>query len=196
MCTQTRRLATVFLVLVFVAAFAAPALAQACPVLERPAAIIPFTPVERATDPATLLPNGRQPLPGVLTGGQPTAEQLAAIAAAGYKTVISLRSPAEAPPPLADRARELGMRFVELPVAGPQDLTTEKVAELGRLLADRDAYPLAIHCASGNRVGAMLALEQAQVEGKDPKAALAVGVDAGLTHLEPKVRELLGLPPG
>jgi len=41
----------------------------------------------------------------------------------------------------------------------------------------------------------MLALEQAQVEGKDPQEALAVGLAAGLTHLEPKVRELLNLPP-
>jgi uncharacterized protein (TIGR01244 family) len=178
-------------------ALATATVAPACRALQTsPAAQGASAPAQRGSEPASLLPNGRQPLPGVLTGGQPTDEQLAAIAAAGYKTLVTLRTPAEAPPPMADRARELGLRYVEIPVAGAQDLTPEKVAELGKVLADRGAEPVAIHCASGNRVGAMLALEQAQVEGKDPKAALAIGLDAGLGHLEPKVRELLGLPPG
>jgi protein tyrosine phosphatase (PTP) superfamily phosphohydrolase (DUF442 family) len=171
------------------------AIGEACLAQQSPAAAAPAAASAPASDPAALLPDGRQPLPGVLTGGQPTDEQLDAIAAAGYKTIVTLRVPAEAPPPLADRARELGLRYVELPVAGAHDLTPAKVAELGKLLADRTAYPLAIHCASGNRVGAMLALEQAQVEGKDAKEALAIGLDAGLVGLEPKVRELLGLPP-
>jgi uncharacterized protein (TIGR01244 family) len=147
------------------------------------------------TDAGTLLPNGRQALPGVLTGGQPSPEQLCALAAVGYRTVVDLRTPAEAPPPMADQARELGLRYVQLPVAGPQDLTPEKVARLGELLNDAEAHPLAIYCASGNRAAALLALEQAQVEGKDPQEALAIGLAAGLTKLEPRVRELLHLPP-
>jgi protein tyrosine phosphatase (PTP) superfamily phosphohydrolase (DUF442 family) len=174
---------------------AAPTVGGAWLAPQSPAAAAPAAAPAPAPDPGSLLPNGRQPLPGVLTGGQPTDEQLDALAAAGYKTLVTLRVPAEAPPPLADRARGLGLRYVELPVAGAQDLTAEKVAELGKLLGDRTAYPLAIHCASGNRVGALLALEQVQVEGKDAKEALAIGLDAGLTHLEPKVRELLSLPP-
>jgi uncharacterized protein (TIGR01244 family) len=147
-----------------------------------------------AVDAAALLPNGKQPLPGVLTGGQPSHEQLAAIAAAGYRTVVNLRTPAEAPPVLADRARELGLRYIELPVAGAGDLTAERAAALGELLADRAANPVAVYCASGNRVGALLALEQAQVEGKAPAEALAIGVAAGLKGLEPEVRSLLKLP--
>jgi uncharacterized protein (TIGR01244 family) len=179
-----------------VAVFAFPTLAAPCRALEASASSKSDPALgARAADPASLLPNGRAPLPGVLTGGQPTEEQLAAIAAAGYKTVINLRPAGESQPPLEDRARALGLRYVVLPVAGAEDLTPGKAAELGKLLADRDAYPLAIHCARGNRVGALLALEQAQVEGKDAEAALAVGIGAGLTSLEPKVRELLSLPP-
>ena len=41
---------------------------------------------------ADLLPNGREPLPGVLTGGQPSRAQLDALAAAGYRTVVNLRT--------------------------------------------------------------------------------------------------------
>jgi hypothetical protein len=52
-----------------------------------------------------------------------------------------------------------------------------------------------IACASGNRVGALLALREFWLEDAEPEAALALGKAAGLTRLEPSVRLLLGLPP-
>jgi hypothetical protein len=50
-----------------------------------------------------------------------------------------------------------------------------------------------VHCASGNRVGALLALRANRLEGASPEDALELGLDAGLTRLEPAVREALGL---
>lgn len=144
---------------------------------------------------ADLLPNGRQPLPGVLTGGQPSRPQLEALAAAGYRTVVNLRGPGEEMPVSQADVEALGMRYVHIPIAGRDDLTAAKAGELGALLADASARPLAIHCASGNRVGALLALEAAQVEGKSAEEALEVGRAAGLGGMEPAVREALGLPP-
>jgi uncharacterized protein (TIGR01244 family) len=144
---------------------------------------------------ADLLPNGREPLPGVLTGGQPSREQLEALAAAGYKTVVNLRTAEEEMPVSADDVTALGMRYVHIPVGGSGDLTAAKAGELGAVLADPAARPIAIHCASGNRVGALLALEAAQVEGKPPEEALELGRAAGLGRMEPAVREALGLPP-
>jgi len=41
------------------------------------------------------LANGQAPLPDVVTGGQPTAAEIAALAAAGVKTVLDLRLPHE-----------------------------------------------------------------------------------------------------
>ena len=149
-----------------------------------------------ALDPGSLLPNGRQPLPGVLTGGQPSRDQIVALSVAGYRTVVNLRGTAEPQLGVADLAREVGLRYVALPVAGAQDLTREKARVLGALLADPTATPLAIYCASGNRAGALLALEQAQVEGVPPAEALAIGMAAGLSGLEARVRELLELPAG
>ncbi len=60
-------------------------------------------------------------------------------------------------------------------------------------MVQRAEHPLVVFCASGNRAGAMLALEQAQVEGWPPETALWVGQAAGLGQLEDEVRELLGL---
>ena len=48
------------------------------------------------------------------------------------------------------------------------------------------------HCGSGNRVGALWALYRAEVEGKSVEEAIADGKTAGLTKLEPVVREILG----
>lgn len=144
---------------------------------------------------AELLPNGREPLPGVLTGGQPSRAQLEALAGAGYRTVVNLRAPGEEMPVSGTDVEALGMRYVHIPIAGRDDLTSAKAGELGALLADPSARPLAIHCASGNRVGALLALEAARVEGKTAAEALELGRAAGLGGMEPAVREALGLPP-
>jgi protein tyrosine phosphatase (PTP) superfamily phosphohydrolase (DUF442 family) len=154
------------------------------------------TPALAATEAAPpLLPNARQPLPGVLTGGQPSEEQLTALAAAGYRTVVSLRTAAEGAPPMGELATRLGMRYVEIPISGAQDLTADRAAQLGSILTDEKARPVVVHCAAGNRAGALLAIEQAQVEGKPPEEALDIGLAAGLTMLEPAVRVILKLPP-
>jgi uncharacterized protein (TIGR01244 family) len=133
----------------------------------------------------------------VITGGQPDAAQLAALAEAGYRTVVDLRSPGE---PYSREDEEtalesLGLAYVSIPVAGPEGLTEQNARALAAVLADEDAYPVAIHCASGNRVGALLALEAAWVDGAAAADALALGRAAGLTGLEPAVRKLLGLEP-
>lgn len=149
-------------------------------------------------DPTTFLPNGRQPMDRVLTGGQPSPAQLSAIADAGYRTVVNLR-PADEESPFEDERRAvetLGMSYALIPVDGAEGLTDENTRALSEVLADDTAYPLVIHCASGNRVGALIALEAAREEGTSPEQALELGLDAGLTRLEPAVRERLGLPAG
>lgn len=139
--------------------------------------------------------NALTPLPGVLSGGQVTEEQLAEAAAAGYRTVVNLRTseePLEWDEPA--RVEELGMRYVALPIAGAEGVTRDNAEKLARILGEAER-PLLLHCGSGNRVGALFALKAYYLEGEDPETALAIGLDAGLTKLEPKVREVLGLPP-
>lgn len=140
------------------------------------------------------LPNERQPLAGVTTGGTPDAATLERAAAAGYRTVVDLRSDSERDPALLEKAAALGLEVLAIPIAGPADINLANAEKLGIILADTSKRPLLLHCASGNRVGAMLALEYAGVEGHTAEEALALGLAAGLTGLEPVVREQLGLP--
>jgi protein tyrosine phosphatase (PTP) superfamily phosphohydrolase (DUF442 family) len=50
--------------------------------------------------------------------------------------------------------------------------------------------PVLLHCGSGNRVGAVLALRHS-LSGASEEEAIAFGNDAGLTKLEDVVRERL-----
>jgi len=49
-----------------------------------------------------------------------------------------------------------------------------------------------VHCGTGNRCGAMLALTEAWFRQHSTEDAIAFGKQAGLTGMEPVVRDLLG----
>jgi uncharacterized protein (TIGR01244 family) len=121
--------------------------------------------------------------------GQPTPAQLAELAREGVRTVINLRGTDE--PCEFDEAAEaarLGLRYVTLPIAGPGDLDRERVRRFGTLLDDaRREGGVLIHCASSNRVGAMVALDETLNRGCELADALERGRAAGLKTLEPAV---------
>ena len=139
------------------------------------------------------LPNARVPVEGMLVGGQPSIDQLERAAAAGYRVVVDLRAVGEPGAIEDERAlvTGLGMSYVHIPVAGREDISEENARRLDQEL-DRLAGPVLFHCASGNRVGALLAV-RAALDGMSPEDALAFGKNAGLTSLEPHTRTVLGL---
>jgi len=150
------------------------------------------TPTE-ATDaePAELLRNGKAPLDGHLTGGQPTAEQFETLAGLGYKTIINLRGVDENGSTDPALVESLGMTYVSIPISGA-DVGEENAHKLAEVLENAE-YPVVTHCASGNRVGALYALKAFYVDGMSPEEALALGQAAGVTRLEPVIRQQLGL---
>jgi uncharacterized protein (TIGR01244 family) len=140
---------------------------------------------------ATLLPNGAEPFPGILTGGQPTLEQLEQARRQGVTTVINLRTPSEGGP-TAEQIEALGLEYVSIPVAGSHDYTAEKARDLAAALAGAGGDAI-VYCRSGNRVGALFAVKARAVDGVEPGQALELGRRAGLTRAEPDVRRVLGL---
>ena len=144
-----------------------------------------------------LLPikNARVPMDGMLSGGQPTPEQIEAAARVGYRTVINLRGEKESGFEWESQlVEELGMKYVLLPVTGKDSLTRERIERIDAVLAAAlKEGPVLLHCASGNRVGAVLALRAAWVEEMDLEEALAYGRASGMTGAEGVARELLGL---
>lgn len=134
------------------------------------------------------------PLPEVFTAGQPGAEDWRGIAAKGVTTVINLRLPEELEG--RDERSEVanaGMAYVEVPVAGAKGLSMEKAQELRAAILASDG-PVLVHCAAGNRAGALLALSLAQA-GMTDDAAMEIGRAAGMTAAEETVREVLRTAP-
>jgi len=142
------------------------------------------------------IPNARIPEAGVLSGGQPTPEQIEAASKAGFRTVINLRTAEEKGFEWeSTEVERLGMRYVQIPVAGADGLTRDNVEQIDAALREaREAGPVLLHCGSGNRIGAILALRKAWLEGAEPDAALKYGLATGLTRLEGDTRKILGLP--
>lgn len=144
--------------------------------------------------PASALEGFVQPAEGLHAGGRIHATDLPALSAANVRHVIDL-TPDEETPDFDEAAavRAAGLRYDNLPISGPDDLTVANVIAFDRLLEGREDTTL-VHCASGNRVGALLAIEAAR-EGTAPEEALALGRRAGLGNLEDEVREQLGCTP-
>lgn len=142
--------------------------------------------------PSELLPNGREIAESILVGGQPTTEQLAIARKLGYRTVINLRTAGE-PGSVGRQAIEsLGFRYVTIPISGADGVTEENARLLAEALAAAE-HPVIVYCTSGNRVGAIFAMKAYHVDGDSAETALSVGKAAGLTRLEPVVRQRLEL---
>ena len=128
--------------------------------------------------------NACQILPNVVTGGQPTGEQLKALKAAGGNMVLDLRDPME-PRPVDEAAlvRELGMEYVNIPVrAGSLDDTTlEHILAVLRRAADRVVF---FHCGSGSRVGGALIPYFILDQGMEEEDAVAQAMRVGLRSAE------------
>lgn len=137
------------------------------------------------------LPFEKRASDNMLTAGQPDAEQFRAAADAGVQHVINLRPVPEQGEDQTSMVEDLGMRYHHLPIASEHDLNPHTVAMLDGLLGEIGDKPTVFHCASGNRVGALLALRAAWHEGKSAEEALEIGRATGMTKLEPAVARLL-----
>jgi protein tyrosine phosphatase (PTP) superfamily phosphohydrolase (DUF442 family) len=110
---------------------------------------------------------------GWLTAGQPTAEQLVAIAASGVRTVINLALPTS-PGALPDEraaVERLGMEYRHLPVNFEEPTVADYLAFESEL--DRCAgRGLLVHCAMNYRVSAFVAAYRVRRLGWQPTQAL------------------------
>jgi uncharacterized protein (TIGR01244 family) len=87
------------------------------------------------------------------TGGQPTMTELEKLKREGVRAIINLRRPGEYNAEVeAAKARELGLRYVNIPVdhSDPKD---SQVEDFLRATDDPANRPAFIHCAAANRVG-------------------------------------------
>lgn len=130
--------------------------------------------------PPTALQNGRVPLDGVMTAGQPSAAVLAELAAAGITTVVDLRTSEE--PRGFDEAviaRAAGLEYHNIPVAAGS-LGSSQFAQVRELLRAVERRPILVHCGSANRVGAVMLPYLVLDEHRAPDEALRIAHEIGL----------------
>lgn len=148
-----------------------------------------------AADPAVLqaLPEpSLQPEPQRYVSGRLDSASLERLRQAGIRHIINISPAAETPDwDEAQQVQAAGMHYHPLPVVDAADLTLARAQQLDTLLQQIGDAPVVLHCASGNRVGALMALRAAWIHGAEPQQALRTGQDWGMTRLTPAVQQLL-----
>ncbi|HCY56454.1 MAG TPA: TIGR01244 family phosphatase [Oceanicaulis sp.] len=118
--------------------------------------------------------------PTISVAGQLSADEIRALAAEGYTTVICNRPDGEEPgqPPLSElqaAAHESGLAFHHIPVSGGQ-FPESAIAAFGEAVNTANGKVMA-YCRSGTRSTCLWALSQA---GKaEPAALIEAGARAG-----------------
>lgn len=122
--------------------------------------------------------------------GQIAPDDVAAIAAAGFKTIINNRPDGEKPgQPASDAVRAAaeaaGLAYHINPLV-PGGLTPAIVAEQGRLLREAEG-PVLAHCASGNRSTILWALCNPDGLDADERIRRAAEVGYDIAGLRPNL---------
>lgn len=102
------------------------------------------------------LPNAAEPVPGWVTGGQPTEQQIKAFKAAGGEVVLDNRDPME-PRPFDEPAtvRSAGLEYISLPIVHGA-VTIDTMKQMHQTLKRLTGKKALLHCSSGNRTSAAL----------------------------------------
>ncbi|MCC5991571.1 MAG: TIGR01244 family phosphatase [Rhodobacteraceae bacterium] len=120
-------------------------------------------------------------------------EDVAAIAEAGFTTLICNRPDAEIPAEInaeaiRQQAEAAGLRFVLNPVVGGA-ITMENVLDQGRAINDSDG-PVLAYCASGNRSSIVWALAHAGKRPTDELIAIPARFGYALEPFRPTLEQL------
>lgn len=128
--------------------------------------------------------NACQATPTLVTGGQPSREQIEALAQAGGAVVLDLRDPME-PRPFdePETVRAAGMEYVNVPV-GPGTMTDATIERILDVVRRNEGRPMYFHCGSGNRVGGALLPYFIIDRGMSEEAAIEEAMRIGLRSPE------------
>ena len=129
--------------------------------------------------------NPYEPVPGLVTGGQPLVEHLAALKQAGCDVVVDTRDPMEEQPFDAPATvRAAGLDYLNIPVSHTplDDRALDEVQHALRdVIGKRHAF---IYCNSGNRVGAALIPHLMLDLGFSEENAVDAAMRMGTRHAE------------
>jgi protein tyrosine phosphatase (PTP) superfamily phosphohydrolase (DUF442 family) len=130
------------------------------------------------------LPNAAEPVPGWVTGGQPTEQQLRSFKAAGGELVLDNRDPME-PRGFDEPAvvRAAGLEYVRLPIVHGA-VTTDTMKKMHEALKRLAGRKVLLHCSSGNRTSAALIPYLMIDSNMEEEDAVEIAMKGGLRSAE------------
>lgn len=141
-----------------------------------------------------ILPDAKFPNSYTVVTGALDAKKVACLTKANVQVVLNLQPNDEL---LFDEAASVlahGMDYVHLPIAGADDLKQVNLLAFDRVMREHQGKTILMHCKSGNRVGACMALRAGWLRGRKMDTAMAQGFAYGLQGLEEEVRNRLLVP--
>ena len=131
-----------------------------------------------ATVAPAVIPNYSLLRADVAAGGRPTDEGLARLRDLGFRVVVDLRAESEGTEPERRAVTAAGLRYVSVPVT-PRTFRRADAHAVKAVLDEEGRGPVLVHCATGNRVGAVWAVLELE-RGRTYEDALAAGRKVGL----------------
>jgi len=130
------------------------------------------------------LPNASEPIPGWVTGGQPSAAHVNALKGAGCQVIVDNRDPME-PRPFDEPAtvRAAGMEYISMPIVHGA-VTVATMQQMHEALKKLEGKKALLHCSSGNRTAAALIPYLILDKKMEQEAAVEVAMKMGLRSAE------------
>lgn len=117
----------------------------------------------------------------VYIAGAVTPEAAQTLGRRGVTTVFDFRQPEQVPEGYADTVREMGLRYVGVPMKSTA-LTAEQADAFLTAVREHPDESLLLQCASGNRSGAMYGVYLMDRHAVEPAAALKAAREAGMRN--------------
>ncbi len=141
-----------------------------------------------------ILDNAKFPDANTVVTGKLSPEKIAKIAEAGIEHIINLQPDSELSFDEKSAVEAAGIHYTHLPISGADDLKQVNLLEFDKALRAHHGKKKLLHCGSGNRVGACMALRAGWLRGRKMDTAMERGKQHGLTGLEEEVRMRLLVP--
>ncbi|MFW2177061.1 MULTISPECIES: beta-lactamase hydrolase domain-containing protein [unclassified Moraxella] len=132
------------------------------------------------------------PEPNIVVTGAIAPSVIDALKQAGINVVINVQPASELTFDEQSAIEQAGMSYVNIPVSGADDLTEATINQFDQAMTQYASQNMLLHCKSGNRVGAIVALQAGLLQGYSAVDAVQRGKDFGLLALEPVVAQRLG----
>ncbi|WDE05705.1 hypothetical protein SG34_001860 [Thalassomonas viridans] len=118
----------------------------------------------------------------LLVGGKPDKRDILTLKEHGIERIINCLSPAEQDWDESSYVTGLGLKYQAFCVDKQSGINLTNAGKLKTILAACVQERVFLHCATGNRIGALIALHECRVRGKNIQEAISEGELWGLKN--------------